>query len=359
MAVRKKPLRKTLPKDFNTLLFESASSGDYSAVHAVFEVCEIDARDSGKRTALMAASCTPELARWLVARGADVHAQDGWGNTALHQSAFARFHHKLPVSVLIELGADVHCTNRSGMTAMHSAADGKNLASVAALLASGAAVDTPEVRGLTPLEYALQRVSNADLVAMVPVASALVAAGAVVSERSRGFVLDAARNFGFHRAGFAKDYVEVTAAASRALCELFEVEPPPPRPVHDGKAAIVAKPAPWQQPHAELFNLLVPSRGACTTVQGEVIRIAGRVGDELNRNGGRNWDSDYDAMVRAFLGHVAAGDPLSPVELDELKGVTANRRSLAEGGGRLAELAVAWVARNPQPVSLSQPAYSR
>jgi hypothetical protein len=362
-VTRKPALRKTLPKDFEQMLEQAAASGDYGAVHAILEAAELEARGGyAKVTVLAMRQCTPELARWVVARGANVDATDAYGCTALHASARARFHRDLPPAVLIELGANIHQRDKYGATPLHFAADGKNLASVELLLARGAAVDVLDDNGLTPLEYALQRLSNIDLVDMVPVAEALLAAGARV-ERAPEFVKRAAETFEFHRAGFAKDSVKETATAARTLCELFGVTPPAPRKLHDGVSPIVATSKTWHDQHAELWDLLVPSGGACQTVQGEVVRIAGRVSDELHRNGGVNWNADYDAMLRAFCLHLGSHAALSPSELEECAALTRQRSRIStdegEGTARLAQLAVKWVSLNPTPVPLSPPAYKR
>jgi len=358
MVARK--LRKTLPKDLGRRIEEAAASGDYTEVHAALAACEVDARGGyGKGTPLMMRECTPELARWLVARGLDVNAGDTYGMTALHQSARSRFHHGLSPATLLELGADARRTSSDGLTPLHSAADGKHVAAVELLLQHGADINARSRDGLSPLEYALQRMSNLDLVAMVPLARAMLAAGATVTPRARRFVQQAAETFEFHRAGFSRDLLDETSAASRALCELFGVDPPPQRRIHDGVAPIVATAATWQQQHAELWALLVPSRGPCATVQGEVIRIAGRIGDELNRNGGANWDRQYDAMAAAFCVHVASHHALDPAEVAESRTIVAALRRDPDGSRRLAELAVAWVARNPDPVALPPPGYER
>ncbi len=360
---RKPALRKTLPKDFEQTLEQAAESGDYAPVHAILEACELEARGGyAKATVLTMRQCTPELARWVVARGTHVDATDNYGRTALHESARARFHHLLPPAVLIDLGADIHHRDKYGATPLHFAADGKNLPSVELLLARGAKVDELDDKGFTPLEYALQRMSNIDLVAMVPVAKALLAAGARV-ERAPEFVKRAADTFEFHRAGFAKDSVEEAAAAARALCEMFGVTPPAPRKMHDGVSPIVATAATWQKQHVELWELLVPSSGACKTVQGEVVRIAGRVSDELHRNGGVNWNADYDAMLKAFCAHLGSHAALSPDELAECAALARQRSRIStekgEGTARLAQLSVKWVLSNPTPIPLPPPAYRR
>jgi hypothetical protein len=133
--------------------------------------------------------------------------------------------------------------------------------------------------------------------------------------------------------------------------------------MHDGVSPIVAASTTWQAQHAELWDLLVPSSGACKTVQGEVVRIAGRVSDELRRNGGVNWNADYDAMLRAFCTHLGSHVALSPSELEECAALARQRSRINtedEGGtARLAQLSVKWVSLNPTPVPLAPPAYRR
>jgi hypothetical protein len=104
----------------------------------------------------------------------------------------------------------------------------------------------------------------------------------------KAFVQRIGENFEFHRAGFNPESVEATSAALDRLYALFGVPPVPRRMMHDGRSPIVAKSARWQDQQQELWALLVPSNGPAATVQGEVIRIAGRVADEIDRNGGAN-----------------------------------------------------------------------
>lgn len=355
----KKPLKKLLPKNFEDILKESQVSGDIAAVQAVFETCDIDARGGyGKRTALMMRDCTPVLARWLVAQGADVNAVDDYGDTPLHGSAYARFAYLSP-AVLLDLGADIHKACKAGRTALHSAADGKNLKSVSLLLAHGAHVDALSRDGLTPLEYSLLRISNTDLVHIVPVAKALLSAGARSTPQSAAYVKQAVEQFEFHRAGFDKGTVEETSQAARALCELFQVEPPILRQMHDGKAAIVPTGDTWMQKFNSLWQMLVPSTGACKTVQGEVIRIAGRIRDELSRNGGCNWDKDHLAMLNAWLQHLATHNTLSVAQLIEAKEIVELGRGAEEKSDLMLQLSLSWVVLNPMPVALVQPTYKR
>jgi hypothetical protein len=96
-------------------------------------------------------------------------------------------------------------------------------------------------------------------------------------------------------------------------------------------------------------------------VQGEVIRIAGRVGDELLDNRGINWDGDYRAMAKALFEHLQSGSALSAPEIDELRTIVPRlgRGSDDDNCMRMAKLSVAWVLLNPKPVPLSKPSYRR
>lgn len=356
----KKPTRKTLPKELNSLLEAATTSGDWAAVYAALERCVPDARGgSGKGTLLMHKSCSIELARWAIARGTDVNAGDTWGYTPLHQSARSRFRHALTPAQLIELGADVHRTSRTGLTPLHCAADAKNVEAVTVLIGHGGNVHARNERSRTPLDHALANMSNVDFPDMVLVAGALLDAGAEVSKATPEFVKRAAETFEFHRSGFAADSVEETAAACQKLCAMFGVEPPPQRTVHDGVSRIIATADTVGARHKELWNLLVPSRGACITVQGEVIRISGRIADEWLRNGGANWDRHYAAMADAFCVHISSQSPLASDEVAACRQVVSALSDDPASSERLMEWAVRWVERNPEPIQLEPPSYRR
>jgi len=53
----------------------------------------------------------------------------------------------------------------------------------------------------------------------------------------------------------------------------------------------------WKQEHRRLWETMVPPRDQATTLQGELVRIAGKLTDQAYRNGNCNWD---DAHVRMW-----------------------------------------------------------
>jgi hypothetical protein len=262
--------------------------------------------------------------------------------------------------VLLELGADVHSTSASIGTPLHAAAARKGAEAARLLLAAGAKVDAKNDEGLTPLELALRECSNAELVDMAALARVLLDAGAARTPQMKETVARLGKTFEFHRENFDPESVDEASAALDVLYATFDVPPVPRRHVHDGVARIAVKATTWQRQHAELWEQLVPSKGPAKTVQGEVIRITGRISDEWERNGGANWDREYDAMARALRNHVDTGVALAPAEAEEIASIVG---SLRKTGGarndRLCALAVGWVLQNPKPVALSKPAYRR
>ena len=153
--------------------------------------------------------------------------------------------------------------------------------------------------------------------------------------------------------------VDAASEALHKLYALFDVPPVPLRTVHDGNSPITATAVRWEERYQELWKLLVPSSGAAATVQGEVIRISGRISDELERNGGANWDGDYKKMADTFLEYVGSARPLSALELDEARDLISAVKHQRGDPTSMCKLAVDWVALNPEPIKLPAPAYKR
>lgn len=351
---KKKKKRLTLPKDFQELLV----AGDLASLQSVFSSCIVDARGGyAKQTALAFDECPDELARWLVSQGANLNAVDTWGNTPLHSRSRSW---QGNIAVLLELGADVDSATASVGTPLHAAADSKHAENAKLLLAHGALVDKHNRDGLTPLELALRTCTNVELERMPAFVQVMLDAGASHTPPMKGFVQQLGQTFEFHRQGFNPDGVGSASAGLEFLYRTFSVSPVPQRQMHDGKGLIAVKATTWQNQHAELWQLLVPPRGAAKTVQGEVIRISGRISDEWERNGGGNWDHTYAQMANAVADYASRGNSLDQEDLAEIKSIA---QSFKRGSGKLnyrfAELAVAWVLRNPRPLPLEKPDYQR
>lgn len=313
-----KAKRKTLPKDFADLVRE----GTVDQIRQVFDACEIGATGGyEKDTALSFVGLPEEVMRWLVAQGADINARSTYLRTPLHSHAR---HWQGETSLLLELGADPNAADRYGHTPLHSAAGSGKAAAVQLLLAAGADPWARNDIGQTPLQLALDQCSNAQITGVAKVAELLVdvappkpdgllarlmgrrAASPAFDPRLREAVVKIGEQFEFYRADFNPDMLDETEGGLHRLYALFGVPPVPRRLMHDGKARIDPGPGTWQRQHQSLWELLVPSSGPAATVQGEVVRISGRIDNELVMNGGANWDADYQAMAKALLAHLPA-----------------------------------------------------
>lgn len=350
-----KAKKKLLPKDFE----ETLKNRSLKDLRTLFETYDVNARGGYcKQTALAFAECPDKLTRWLVENGADLDAVDQFGDTPLH-SRSRRW--KSRIQILLELGADVNHGEGENMhgTPLHAAAGSYIVANAAILLGHGARVNAVNRCHQTPLEYALQRCANINIGHMAALAELLLEAGARQKLAMKDSVARIGADFEFHRSNFNSKFLKATSKGLDKLYELFGVAPAPCRVFHDGKSRIVARSAGWEDQHRELWDLLVPSSGASRTVQGEVVRIAGRIHDELERNGGINWDSQYKRMADAFLAHVASGNSLAESLLIEARELVASIKRKKGDTRRVCELGVNWVALNPIPLKLAPPDYDR
>ena len=354
-----KKKRKTLPSDF----YEMIHRGDIEELKAVFDNCEITAY-AGRcdlNTALHHYGVPVELVRWLVAEGLDVNTLNSYGRTPLN------FHAGNSVEVtkvLFELGGDISKADNYDNTPLHSAASGYRPENVKLLVDQGVDLDAKNrIWERTPLEEALVSCRGIDIGRCAEVAEILVNAGARVTLAAKDYVRKIGEDTEFHREAFNKDYIEEIDAGLAKLYKLFDVEPIKQRKIHDGVSPIVVESGAWKEQFAELWELLIPSHGAAKTLQGEVVRIAGRVRDEMNRNGGCNWNRDYRTMLDAFVKHVASESALSDAELEEVKNLASSispRGNFDETSlDRLCELATKWVLQNPEPIKLETPRYKR
>ncbi len=345
--------RKTLPKEFEDLLV----TADFQSLKKVFDTCEIDAYGGFyKQTAIAFDLCPDELVKWLVEQGADLYKENYYGDTPIHQRALSR---RSNVRILLELGTDATInTERSG-TPLHVAARYHNSMNAKLLLQFGAKVNEKDTEDFTPLESALQNCNNIDIEDTVEITELLLKSGAKKTSKMKGFVKEIGERFEFHRSGFNKDSVDAVSSALCKLYKLFQVPPVLRRMPHNNKSEIIMNEKHWQKQHEELWNMLVPSSGHAATVQGEVIRISGRISDEIEGNGGVNWNSDYIKMGKAYLKLISTGESLFRDEINEVKSILSSLKNLEGNTYRLAEYAVKWVSKNKIPVILSEPEYKR
>lgn len=349
--------RRTLPKEFAEML----TTASLDELKAVFDRTMLDARGgAGKHTAIGFVECPDELIGWLVEQGLDVDAADLYGGTPLWTRASRGRAEQIPR--LLSLGADIQRPNRYGESPLHAAAGSQRPETTTVLLEHGADVRALNDAGETPMLHGLRRTRNLFVPGMTRVAKLLLDAGDAVTEEMRVEVTRIGTDFEFHRDGFNPDYLDETDAGLTELYRLFGVTPVPGRRRHDGVAPITVPGGTWQDRHQALWELLVPSNGAAETVQGEVVRLTGRIAREILDDGSPNWDRDFRNMLAALPEHYSSGTPLPAGELAEAHSLA---RALRSGRGadaqvyRLSELGVAWVASNPTPITLGKTNYER
>lgn len=113
---------------------------------------------------------------------------------------------------------------------------------------------------------------------------------------------------------------------------------------------------------SRLWDQLVPDSGQCRMLQGEVIRIAGRVGHEVYDNGSINWDRSFGKLLDQYLRVVSSGVLLSPDSIARAEAAVASLKSRSmshEAVDEITKLAVAWVHLNPVLVELDLPDVGR
>ena len=350
--------RVSLTDNFEEVL----KAGDFEAFKALYDKCELNAYYDGRfglRTALHHRYINEGCARWLVEQGLDINVLDYYGKTPLCEQAS---NGNDIVELYYELGGDINKPDRYGMTPLHMAADYHHVNTVKFLVANGADIFAKNDRGWNALHYALMNCRGIYTVPMVEIAEILLNAGNTITPEIQECVKNIGEDFEFHRENFSKREAENVDEALQKMYKLFMVEPVARRIVHDGVSPIIVCDGTWRQQFNYLWDYLVPSSGAAKTVQGELIRIGGRITDEFYRNGGVNWDREYRKMVDALPRYFSKGNPLSDDELAEIETLI----SKIKGHGtpdeildRICELAVVWVINNQTPIALEKTNYRR
>ena len=344
--------KKTLPANF----YELIEAKDLDALKAVFNECELNAYDrrSFNKPTLSFYDVPLELMDWLIAQGADINARDEYERTPLHYHAQVNNVEK--VALLLERGADIEAQDKYKNTPLHFAEYNAEAAQL--LIEKGADIKAKDDRGYNPMERMLSRLSNGYLVKAAKSAEIYLKAGLKPTKYAKEQVTRVGEDFEFRRGDSDTEWVEKRDVALQQLYKLFDVPPVPRRIQHDGQSSIILTGDTWEKRYMQAWDSLVPSSGSATTVQGEVVRIAGRVNDELLRNAMGNWNKEYQKMLNAITGYLQQGNSLSESELAEVSDI---QKHILEDDGtgtqRLCELATFWVTKNPEPMALEKVNY--
>lgn len=125
----------------------------------------------------------------------------------------------------------------------------------------------------------------------------------------------------------------------------------------------------WIDSYKELYELLVPKIGKASTVQGEVIRICGKLEYEILNNGIINWDSDFELMVNALKRYLlTTGNLLSEEENKNIKSIISKIKRDTKSGlitlevedfNKLTEFCTKWILLNKKLIKLKEVSYDR
>ena len=344
--------KKTLPANFYELL----EAKDLEALKAVFNECELNAYDrrSFNKPTLSFYDVPLELMDWLITQGADINARDEYERTPLHYHAQVNNVEK--VALLLERGADIEAQDKYKNTPLHFAEYNAEAAQL--LIEKGADIKAKDDRGYNPMERMLSRLYSGYIERAVKAVEVYLKAGLKPTKYAKEQVTRVGEDFEFRREDSDTEWVEKREEALQQLYKLFDVPPVPRRIQHDGKSPIVLTGDTWEKRYEQAWELLVPSSGRASTVQGEVVRIAGKVNDELLRNAMGNWNKEYRKMLTAISGYLQQGNPLSESELAEVADIQKHiLEDDGTGSQRLCELATAWIVQNPEPIALGEVNY--
>ncbi|MCR0271972.1 ankyrin repeat domain-containing protein [[Clostridium] innocuum] len=360
-VVKKENKRKTLVYDFRDVV----EQGNLQELQNVFQRCDINAYDTfTKNNALSFYGLSKDAIHWLVEQGCDLNYIGRWGKTPLHCQASYRGSH---LALFLSLGANVNQQNDQGDTPLHVAASNCIVEHVRDLLSAGAKVRQKNHNGETPLEEMLVRADGLHLPEAVEIAELLLRHGENVRKTMKQSVERIGKDIEFYRCDpaacdeAALQRQKARDEALRKLYRMFHVKPVRSAKRMKSGECVTVQSNRWQQQHQELWEQLVPANGAADTLQGEVLRISGKLSYELLDNGGMNWDREYQKMVQAMKKYVCAENGCTKEEIQEIhKTLSACKGGMGgEGMERLCEVTVAWILRNPDLIPLDPPSYKR
>lgn len=299
---------KTLPKNFEAIVKDS----DLNALKAVFDKCDINAYERyGSNTALFFRNVSTDFVHWLVEQGADMHYQNTFGNTPLSQQVryksninWADLTNELlnanieynndnidVIELLIHLGSNLE--PETGSIPLEEACRSLNVDAVKILLKHGA---NPLGRIDKCSSYSLEKALHqfAPIPETLEISQLLLQLGTPITENMKEYIIVMGKRFEENKLdpdknAYQEYRIQESQPVMQKLYHLFSVKPLKPRVIHDGVSQIIFDDiSDLKKEFSRLWDYLVPISGSAQTVQGEVIRITGRIADELYRNGGMN-----------------------------------------------------------------------
>ena len=334
--------RKKLVENFEELL----EAGDMDALKAVYDACALNAVFGySKDTALALRGTPPELMRWLIDQGIDVNTENRFGKTALAEHASRGDTDKM--KVLLECGADIEAGKH---WPLFQAAKSHQPKAIALLLENGADLHRENRlgHGRTAFKEAVATADTDALSRVLASIEVLLDAGSEIDDEAR----EKFTKFGRRYNRLSDKQRDKYQPVMDRLYERIGADRPQEITPHDGHSDIIV-PADKSinGQFRYLWNYLVPGGGPAATVQGEVIRIVGRLGYEALEMGYVNWDEDYAKMIDFWLETVGAAE--------DAMAVVKQRKAGEADIDALTEATIEWVTEHPQPIALGEVPYRR
>ena len=347
-------MRKTLPNDIKEIL----ASGDVGAVAEAVKNCEIGAylRSEYGKPKLLHFVCSQEIAEFLVARGEDINCRNERGQTPIH--CRVKQHRPDLIPGLLALGGDINARDNTDQTPLFGAVERLAAPEVEQLIQWGAdpTLDAhSKIYGdYTLTKYALSWYNLFDSPRILRIFKVLRAHGAHPSGEEykalQAMDKDRCSIIAHNPEDASNPRFQEAAEALRQLCEMFGVAQQIARPAPSvGEKLELDSSKSWKKLSNELWDLLVPLDNQAETLQGEAIRIAGKVAYEVYDNGGINWEPTFNELLKQFLEIISSEVPLSADELVRAKQAVGDLRGgkSTEASDVLREAAVHWVLANP------------
>lgn len=271
------------------------------------------------------------------------------------------------IKYLIDKGVSATAKDIYGMTPLHYAMRGENVEAAKILLEAGADPNARDIEGgLIPFKMACCMYPfNKELVELFLYHGADI----YITDNVTGEpYLDMLNKSKIEERKDVKEFLNEYEAKLKAEGKL----PPKPKkkkiivdkPLHDGKSEIIIKASDnWLDQYKDLWNLLVPKQGKALTIQGEVIRICGKLEYEILDNGRINWDNDFELMCKELRKYLLTrGNLLSEEENQKIKNIILKIKKdtvKEKDFDKLTELCTKWILLNRIPIELREVPYNR
>ena len=368
---------KTLPKNYQELLHK----GDVEELKKVFDKCELTACERGnlKCSALHFYDVPYEFMKWVLDQGYDPNTMSAHSVPLCYN-----FSDIENLKLLIEYGADVNHKCSWDATPFHYLCDwfstalkpdvSRKIETFNLFLQNGADINARNKSNETPLLYILrrERVPETDFVKMVEILLEEHAKnkGSSLTEKSAGKnqhpipdedwliaqkeIKRIGESHEFYKMEIIdEDFRNERSANMKRLYEIFDVEPVPERVMVTENSTIKVTSDKWQEQYEELWNMLVPGNGRAEFLQGEAIRLLGKLSYEVLEMGCCNWNTDFAKLPKAFRLIISYGSQLKKEDYDEALSILENIKNIAEDEfAFLSQKTVEWILKNPKPVKL-------